>query len=134
MYLPKDYIKEGFKAERSFGILFSIVFLCVALYPLLVNGSVRFWSLFVAFVFVVLAYLFPSTLSFLNRLWIKLGIILGHFVSPIVMAAIYFLTVFPIGFVMRLLGKDLLRQKLDKKAKSYWVEPSKLVGSMKDQF
>lgn len=134
MYLPKDFIKEGFKAERSFGILFSIVFLCVAFYPLLAGEGVRLWSLFVAFVFVILAYFFPHTLSFLNRAWIKIGVILGHVVSPIVMAAIYFLTVVPVGFVMRIFGKDLLRQKFDKNAKSYWVEPSELVGSMKDQF
>jgi len=134
VYPHKIFIKENFEAEKQFGVLFSIIFLCVAFYPLLIGGGVRFWSLLVAFVFMVLAYFFPGALYFFNRLWIKIGTVLGAIISPIVMAAVYFLTVFSVGIVMRLLGKDLLRLKLDKNAKSYWLEPSKLVGTMKDQF
>ncbi len=99
------------------------------------NGEVvSLWSLIIALIFFALAYIAPKVLSAPNKLWFKLGIALGAFVAPIVMVFVYFTTVVPIGLVMRLMGKDLLRQKLDKNAKSYWIERSQPVGSMKDQF
>jgi hypothetical protein len=124
--------KQG--SEKSFGIVFSIVFLIVALYPLTNSGSLRIWALAVSAVFLLLAYVAPKTLSLINKLWFKFGMLLGSIVSPIVMALVYFITVLPTGLIMRLLGKDLLRQKLDKGAKSYWIERSEPIGSMKNQF
>jgi hypothetical protein len=76
----------------------------------------------------------PNVLSLPNKLWFKFGIVLGSIIAPIIMALVYFLTVLPTGFIMRLLGKDLLKQKLDKKDKSYWIERSESMGSMKNQF
>ena len=69
-----------------------------------------------------------------NKLWLKFGLLLGSIVAPIVMSFVYFVTVVPTGLIMRLLGKDLLTQKLDKNAKSYWIERSEPMGSMKNQF
>jgi hypothetical protein len=85
-------------------------------------------------VFLALAYLKPQILSIPNRLWFKLGLGLGAFVAPVIMVLIYFTTVVPIGLLMRLMGKDLLKQKLDRNVKSYWIERSEPIGSMKDQF
>ena len=82
----------------------------------------------------MLAYLAPKVLSVPNKLWFKLGIGVGSIFAPVVMAVIYFSTVVPIGLIMKLIGKDLLRQKLDKNAKSYWIERNEPMGSMKDQF
>ena len=59
---------------------------------------------------------------------------LGSIIAPIVMAFVYIVTVLPIGLIMRLLGIDLLRQKLDKDTKSYWIERDEPIGSMKNQF
>lgn len=129
-----NHIPTEKSSPRSFGVVFSIVFLIVALYPLMHSESVRIWSLIISAIFLLLATIAPNILSFPNKLWFKLGILLGSIIAPIIMALVYFLTVLPTGLIMRLLGKDLLKQKLDKNAKSYWIKRSEPVGSMKNQF
>ena len=121
-------------SEKSFGIVFSIVFLIVALYPLITSAGLRIWALVVSIIFFLLAFLAPKILVLPNKLWFKFGLLIGSIVAPIVMAFVYFVTVLPTGLIMRLLGKDLLKQKLDKNAKSYWVKRSEPMGSMKNQF
>jgi len=114
--------------------VFSIVFLIIALYPLINSEGVRIWALIASSVFVSLAFFAPQVLAFPNKLWFKFGMLLGSIIAPIVMAVVYFLTVLPTGIFMRLLGKDLLKLKLDKNVNSYWIERSKPMGSMKNQF
>ena len=121
-------------SEKSFGIVFSIVFLIVALYPLINSEGLRIWALVASIIFFLLAFLAPKILVLPNKLWFKFGLLLGSIVAPIVMAFVYFVTVLPTGLIMRLLGKDLLKQKLDKNAKSYWIERKEPMGSMKNQF
>ena len=125
-------IEQG--SEKSFGIVFSIVFLIVALYPLINSKDYHLWALIVSGIFLLLALLAPRILSSPNKLWFKFGLLLGSIIAPIVMVLVYFVTVLPTGLIMRLLGKDLLKQKLDKNAKSYWIERSEPMGSMKNQF
>ena len=84
--------------------------------------------------FFLLACVAPKLLAIPNKLWFKLGLALGAVVAPVVMALVYFTTVVPIGLIMRLMGKDMLRQKLNKNAKSYWIVRDQPMGSMKDQF
>jgi len=88
----------------------------------------------VSAVFLLLAFVAPQVLELPNKLWFKFGILLGSIIAPVVMALVYFSTVLPTGLIMRLLGKDILKQKLDKNAKSYWIERSEPIGSMKNQF
>ena len=121
-------------SEKSFGVVFSIVFIIVALYPLINSESLRIWALVVSIIFFLLAFLAPKILVLPNKLWFKFGLLIGSIVAPIVMAFVYFVTVLPTGLIMRLLGKDLLKQKLDKNAKSYWIERKEPMGSMKNQF
>jgi Mg2+/Co2+ transporter CorB len=129
-----DHNKVNSGSEKSFGIVFSVVFLIVSLYPLIDSGVLRIWALVVSTIFLLLAYVAPTILSIPNKFWFKFGILLGSIVAPIVMTLVYFITVVPTGVIMRLLGKDLLKQKLDKNAKSYWIERSEPMGSMKNQF
>ena len=121
-------------SEKSFGLVFSVVFLLVALYPLLNSNSLIIWALVISILFLLVTFTIPKLLTLPNKLWFKFGLLLGSIVSPIVMALIYFTTVLPTGLIMRLLGKDLLKQKLDKNAKSYWIERKEELGSMKNQF
>jgi hypothetical protein len=130
----KQYIEVESGSEKSFGIIFAVVFLLISLYPLEENKDLYLWPLIVSLIFFLLAYLAPKVLSVPNKLWFKLGMSLGSIVAPVVMALVYFSTVVPIGLIMKLTGKDLLRQKLDKNAKSYWIERNEPMGSMKDQF
>ena len=129
-----SYIQTEQSSEKSFGVVFSIVFLIVALYPLINSESLRIGALVVSIIFFLLAFLAPKILVLPNKLWFKFGLLIGSIVAPIVMAFIYFVTVLPTGLIMRLLGKDLLKQKLDKNAKSYWFKRSEPMGSMKNQF
>lgn len=124
-------------SERSFGLVFAGVFVIVALFPLFTGGDFRYWAGLIAFIFCVLALFAPKALKILNLWWFKFGLLLGRFVSPIVIAVVYFTTVTPTGIVMRLLGKDLLRLKLQPDAKTYWIDKSEdknRMGSMKNQF
>ena len=126
-----DDIKAG--SNKSFGIVFFVVFLLIALYPLLSNESIRLWFLIISIIFLVLGILNSSLLSPLNKLWFKFGILLGKIISPIIMSIIYFLVVTPIGLIMRLLGKDVLNLKYNDH-KSYWIEKTGPKSKMKNQF
>ena len=121
-------------SPKSFGIVFSIVFLIVALYPKTNSEDIHLWAVIVSAIFLLLAFVAPQILELPNKLWFKFGIILSSIIAPVVMALVYFVAVLPTGLIMRLLGKDLLKQKLDKNAKSYWIERSDAMGSMKNQF
>ena len=129
-----SHISTEQSSEKSFGVVFSIVFLIVSLYPLINSEDLRIWALVVSIIFFLLAFLAPKILVLPNKLWFKFGLLIGSIVAPIVMAFVYFVTVLPTGLIMRLLGKDLLKQKLDKNAKSYWIERKEPMGSMKNQF
>ena len=120
-------------SNRSFGIVFFIVFLLIALYPLLKGNDLRIWSLVISFVFLVLGLINSKILTPLNRLWFKFGLLLGKFISPLIMGIIFFVVVTPIGIIMRLLKKDLLNLKYNKK-ETYWIDKSGPKSKMKNQF
>ena len=120
-------------SNRSFGIVFFIVFLLIATYPLLNNDHVRIWSLIISIVFLILGLLNSKILLPLNKIWFKFGILLGKIISPLIMGLIFFVVVTPIGLLMRLLNKDLLNLKFNK-SKSYWIEKSEPKSKMKNQF
>ena len=120
-------------SNRSFGIVFFIVFLLIASFPLTYGGELRIWSLIISIIFLVLGLLNSKILTPLNNLWFKFGLFLGKIISPAIMGIIFFLVVTPIGFIMRVLGKDLLNLKYNKD-KSYWVEKAGPKSKMKNQF
>ena len=126
-----DDVKIG--SNRSFGIVFFIVFLLIALYPLLKGNDLRIWSLIISFIFLALGLINSKILTPLNRLWFKFGLLLGRFISPIIMGIIFFVVVTPIGIIMRLLNKDLLNLKYNKK-ETYWIDKSGPKSKMKNQF
>ena len=120
-------------SNRSFGIVFFVVFFLIALYPLINNEDIRIWSLIISLIFLILGLINSRILNPLNKLWFKFGIFLGKIVSPIIMGIIFFLVVTPIGFIMRILGKDVLNLKFNAN-KSYWIEKTGPKSKMKNQF
>ena len=120
-------------SNRSFGIVFFVVFFLIALYPLINNEDIRIWSLVISLIFLILGLINSRILNPLNKLWFKFGILLGKIVSPIIMGIIFFLVITPIGFIMRILGKDLLNLKFNSN-KTYWIEKKDPKSSMKKQF
>ena len=127
-----DNIKIG--SNRSFGIVFFVVFFIIAIYPLLNDGSVRLWSLIISIIFLILGLLNSKILSPFNKIWFKFGLLLGKIVSPVVMGFIFFIIVTPVGLLMRILGKDLLNLKFSDKEYSYWQKKSEIKSKMKNQF
>ncbi len=121
-------------SNRSFGFLFFVVFFVVSLWPLKSQGDLRLWAFILSLVFLVLGVLNSKLLTPLNKLWFKFGILLGSIVSPIVMGAVFFIVVTPIGLIMRLLGKDLLRININKAISTYWINRDKQKKTMKKQF
>ena len=126
-----ENIKLG--SNRSFGIVFFVVFLLISLYPLLNNDNVKIWSLIISLIFLTLGLLNSKFLSPLNKIWFKFGLFLGKLISPIIMGIIFFLVVTPIGLLMRMLRKDLLNLKFNTK-KSYWIKKDGFKSKMKNQF
>ena len=120
-------------SNRNFGVVFFIFFMIISLFPLLKDGNVRVWSVVVAIIFLILGLLNSSVLSPLNKIWFKFGILLGNFISPIIMGVVFFIVVTPTSLVMRLFGKDILNLKKNNK-KSYWIEKSPINSKMKNQF
>ena len=108
-------------SNRSFGIVFFVVFLLIGLYPLINADSIRIWSVIISLIFLILGLMNSKILNPLNKLWFKFGILLGKIISPKVMGIIFFLVVTPIGILMKLLKKDLLNLKFNNK-ETYWIE------------
>ena len=126
-----DEIKIG--SNRSFGIVFFVVFLLIGSYPLLKGGDLKIIPILISIIFFILGAINSKILTPLNKFWFKFGLLLGQIISPIVMGVIFFLVVTPIGYLMRLLGKDVLRLKKTNH-NSYWVKKSNLKSKMKNQF
>jgi len=121
-------------SNRSFGFLFFVVFFAISFWPLISQGDLRLWAFILSLVFLVLGVLNSRFLTPLNKLWFKFGILLGSIVSPIVMGAVFFIVVTPVGLIMRFLGKDLLRINKNKTLSTYWINRDKQKNSMKKQF
>ena len=119
--------------NKSFGLVFFIVFLIISIYPIFKNGELRLWSLIVALIFLILGLLNSKLLKPLNWLWFKFGLLLGGIVSPLIMGIIFFLVVTPIGLIMKILRKDLLNLNFNNN-RSYWIEKNEPKSKMKNQF
>ena len=129
--MKNSKIKIG--SNKSFGIVFFTVFLIIAIWPLLNGYEIRYWSLIISIVFLLLGILNSKILTPLNKIWFKIGILLGNVISPIVMSIIFFLVVTPTSFIMKILGKDLLNLKKNTK-NSYWIKKQNQNSRMKKQF
>ena len=124
-------IKLG--SNRSFGIVFFVVFFIISIYPIINDNPIRLWSLILSLIFLILGLINSKILTPLNIIWMKFGMYLGIFISPIVMGIVFFLVVTPIGIIMRILRKDLLNLRMNKE-NSYWIEKDKIKSNMKNQF
>ena len=127
-------VRVKISSNRNFGFLFFVVFFVISLWPLKSQGDLRLWAFILSLVFLVLGVLNSKFLTPLNKLWFKFGILLGSIVSPIVMGAVFFIVVTPVGLIMRFLGKDSLKMSIVKSASTYWIKRDKKNSTMKKQF
>lgn len=120
MSAPKTHIPQR-GSEKNFGIVFAVVFLIVALWPLYYGGEIRFWAIALSVTFLALGFWIPGFLKPLNIAWFYFGLALGKIVAPIVLTIIFVLVVVPTGVIARLLGKDPLQLKRSNQP-TYWVD------------
>ena len=121
-------------SDKSFGILFFIVFLIIGLWPIFFSEKIRLWSLIISFFFLFIALSKPSILGPLNKIWIRIGYLLGKLIAPIIMSLIFFILVTPISFLVRCFKKDLLSLSFSKEKVSYWNKRKKTIESMDKQY
>ncbi|MDA1323827.1 MAG: SxtJ family membrane protein [Proteobacteria bacterium] len=134
--ISRDEEVKG-SSDRAFGVVFTVVFLIIGLFPLIRDGNPRIWALIVAGLFLAVALAHPILLAPLNRLWTRFGLLLHKITNPIIMGLVFFVTVTPTALIMKLMGKDPLNRKIDRNAKSYWIErqpPGPSPETMKNQF
>ena len=120
-------------SNRNFGIVFSIVFLIIAIWPILNQNEIRIWSMIISLIFLILGLINSKFLSPLNKAWFKFGLILGSIIAPVVMGIVFFLVVTPTGLIMKALGKDILGLKRNKN-NTYWLEKDNSNNNLKNQF
>ncbi len=134
-YRRQEEIKGS--SDRSFGVVFAVVFTLIGVFPLLFGGAMRPWALGVGMLFLAVSLATPRVLAPLNRQWLRLGLLLHRVVSPIVLGIMFFVVITPMGVVMRAFGWDPLRLKFDRQAPSYWIDrspPGPPPESLADQF
>ena len=121
-------------SNKSFGLLFFLVFLIIGLWPLKNGDNLNVYFVAISGIFLILGLINSKLLSPLNKIWIKLGEVLGIIIAPIVMFLVYFIVLTPVSLIVRLFGKDLLGLTFLKKKDSYWIKRKKNLGSMNNQF
>ncbi len=134
--MKRDEEVKG-SSDRAFGMVFTVVFVIVGLWPLMGGANPRIWALIVAGVFGAAALMYPTILAPLNRLWTRFGLLLHKITNPIIMGLVFFVTVTPTALIMKMMGKDPLNRKFDRNAKSYWIDrqpPGPSPETMKNQF
>lgn len=136
-HTPRHTASAPISSDRSFGLVFTVFFSIVGLLPLLSGQGIRLWALGVSTLFLLLSLTVPRVLAPANRAWAKFGELLHGIVSPVALGILFFGVVTPTGVIMRLLGKDLLRLRLDRSTNSYWIvrtPPGPDAESLKNQF
>jgi len=133
MFISNTISIKNKSTNRSFGIVFFVFFLIISLSPILIDNDIRYWSLILSIIFLILGLINSNILTPLNNLWFKFGIFLGKIISPVIMGIIFFIIVTPIGVIMRILRKDLLNLKFNNK-NTYWIEKNGPKSKMKNQF
>jgi Saxitoxin biosynthesis operon protein SxtJ len=124
-------------SDRAFGMVIAAVWLLVAFGPLRHGHAPRWWAFAVASLAALIALLRPILLAKLNRLWTRLGVLLGKVVSPIALGIVLYAVLTPLALVLRFTGRDPLRLKIDRDADSYWIvrkPPGPAPDSMRNQF
>ena len=127
-------IETKIGSNRNFGLVFFTFFLILSIWPLMYEDPIRVWPFLISIVFLILGLMNSKILTPLNQFWFKFGMLLGSIIAPIVMGVVFFIVVTPIGLFMKIMNKDLLNKKYDKKKITYWIKYNKPTSTMKKQF
>lgn len=134
-YIRDEAVKGS--SDRGFGIVFVTVFALIGCWPLFGGEAPRPWALAIAGALLTVALVRPRWLAPANRLWMRIGLLLHRITNPLIMGLVFFLAVTPTALIMRAAGKDPLRRKIDRSAKTYWIHrepPGPPPDTMTNQF
>lgn len=121
------------RSNKFFGLIFCFIFLLISFYPIINGGNIRVWALIISLIFFVLSSFFSVYLTSLKIIWIKIGTFIGLFISPLIIAVIFFLVVTPISLLLKLLNKDILNLRFNGD-NTYWRERKNYTVNMEKQF
>ena len=121
------------KKNKQFGYLFFFVLICISIFNFFNSNKINYILIFLSLIFLIITIFKPILFDGISNIWIKFGELLGRFISPMVMALIFFLFLTPLSFIVRIIRKDLLNIKFSKQ-KSYWIKREKNVGTMDKQY
>ena len=130
----KGNVKIKISSDKSFGIIFSIFFFILSIYPVFIQKNFNYIFFIISIILILVSFIYSSVLKYPNFLWFKFGELIGKVISPLVMLSIYLIVFFPIGLFYKLLNKDLLGLKIDKNKHSYWSDKKYIKSSMRNQF
>ncbi len=128
MHIPSN------KEIKTFSLIWSFIFIIIAIFPLFKGSEIRLWSIIVSSIFFIIAFTQPSLLSGFYKVWVKFGEIVGNIISKVIIIILFYGLFTPIAIILRLLGKDLLKKNLDKSSSTYWIKRDTQPGSLKNQF
>lgn len=117
-----------------FELVWALIFFIIGIYPFFNNYEPRIWAFIIAGLFLIISIIAPYSLKLFYINWIKFGNFIGKIISTIVLSIVFFLLVTPIGFLLKIFGKDLLQTKYLKSSQTYWLDRAKQPTSMKNQF
>ena len=121
--MKKPFENIKLPANSKFGFFFTSVFALLSLYFIFVGLNSTAYVMFaITVVFLLTTLIKADALLPLNKLWMKLGLLLGMIVNPIVLGIIFFGLFTPISLLMKLFRRDELRLKLVADRKSHWKE------------
>ncbi len=109
-------------SDRSFGVIFAVVFAAIGLFPLVKGAPVHWWAVILGGAFLLVALAAPRVLAPLNRLWMRFGGLLHSIVTPVILGFVFFTTVTPIALILRVLKKDVISLKFEPERESYWID------------
>ena len=133
--ISRSDVKLG--SNRVFGLFFTVVFIAIGLWPLIDHSPVKVWSLFIAFLLLLISILKPNLLKPITLKLVEVGRLLNILTSLVVMGLLFYVTITPIAFLIRFFGKRPLCLEFDKIAESYWIQripPGPKPDNMKTQY
>ena len=124
------------KSLRTFGYIWSAIFLIIALFPLKNGGDIKQWPLAVFFAFIIISTIYPKLykITYFYQSWIKFGDFIGKINSKIIIFILFYFLFLPIGILLKIFRKDLLGKKINKSAKSYFIDRKDQPTDMENQF
>jgi len=107
---------------RKFGITLGIISMVISLFLFWKNNNAAEYFLYCGVTILFLGVVFSGILKPIYIIWMGFATIMGFFMTRLILTLLFSLVFTPVGLILRLLRRDPLKEKIDKKAKTYWIK------------